>query len=185
MTPTDAERRLRVAAELHDLVAHRVSAIGVQAAAAQLPTAGDAADAILMLQREAMAELGHLRRLLAPPGPPALTPAPTLASVHDLARRLSEQQVELEVHGLGGVVVPAGIALCGYRCLEVLGDAVVQAGGGRLVVRIEPVSTGLRASCTFAGTPDDRAMAAWLRACGGSMQRADATTMILAFPFPR
>lgn len=185
MTPSDAQRRLRVAAELHNLVAHRVSAIGVQAAAARLPTAGDAADAILALQREAMSELGQLRRLLAPPGPPALAPAPTLASVHDLARRLSVHGVELEVHGLGSVVVPAGVALCGYRCLEVLGEAVVQAGATRLDVRIAPLSTGLRASCTFAGTPDDRAIAAWLRACGGSMHRSGATTMILDLPFQR
>lgn len=180
---SEADRRLRVAAELHDLVAHRVSAIGVQAAAAQLSTARDTAPAILSLQREAMAELGRMRRLLATPGPARLAPAPTLASVGELVDRLAAGGVELTVVGLDDLAVPAGVALCGYRCLELLGDAALAAGAPQLRIVVEQRSTGLRASCSFAGTPDDRAMAAWLRACGGSVARPDPATLILDLPF--
>ena len=84
---------MRIAQELHDVVAHNVSLIVVQAQALGA-TAGDervteATDGIADLGREAMAEMHRTLKLLrgGADGDPALAPQPGLGELDDLLER--------------------------------------------------------------------------------------------------
>ena len=74
--------RTRIARELHDVIAHSVSLMGVQAGAAervieQDPTlAREALRSIQATARESVGELGHLLSFLRADGPATLTPQP-------------------------------------------------------------------------------------------------------------
>ena len=65
--PEDAAERMRLVGELHDVVAHRVSAMVVQAAAARqtLDDPERAREAILAVEETGRQALVELRRLLA------------------------------------------------------------------------------------------------------------------------
>lgn len=80
-----AEERARIARELHDVVAHHLSLIGVQAGAAR-STLGRSADGtrealsgIEKSSRDAVHEMRHLLDALGSPGDTPLAPAPGLA----------------------------------------------------------------------------------------------------------
>lgn len=86
-----AEERARVARELHDVVAHSVSLIAVQAGAAEELMGRDdarAREALHAVQETARGALGEMRRLLSvlrtDDEAPGLTPQPGLAAVTDL-----------------------------------------------------------------------------------------------------
>ena len=79
--------RTRIARELHDVVAHQLSAIAVQAGAARIAGSGGTDRPVLAtverLAREALSELNHLLGALRrePAGDPDRPPAPTLAEL--------------------------------------------------------------------------------------------------------
>ena len=81
--------RTRIARELHDVVAHQLSAIAVQAGAARMAGTnrpGEVLATIEQLSREAIAELNHLLGALRrePDADPARVPAPSLAELDEL-----------------------------------------------------------------------------------------------------
>ena len=84
-----ADERLRIARELHDVVAHSISAITVQAGYARLTLERDSArtvEALEAIESTGRHTLDELRTLLgvlrtAPPLVPSLRPAPTLADL--------------------------------------------------------------------------------------------------------
>src|SRR4051794_15121001 len=113
-----ARERERIAAELHDVVAHGVSAMVIQAAAARriITTGGDpdlGPDAIAEVEASGRAALDELRRLLGVlrrgDEALALAPQPSLARVDRLVARMRDEglPVELEVDGRPGGL-PAG-----------------------------------------------------------------------------
>jgi signal transduction histidine kinase len=115
--------RTRIARELHDVVAHQLSAIAVQAGAARLarPAPDPVIGAIERLSREALAELNHLLGALRrePDDDPARPPAPGLA---DLDRLVSEAgtagaPVRLAVTGTARPL-PPGAELAVYRIVQ-------------------------------------------------------------------
>jgi signal transduction histidine kinase len=91
------EERVRIARELHDVVAHHVSVMGVQAGAArrvmakQPGRAGEALSSIEVSSREAVVELqrllGFLRRPGRPDQPDELAPQPDLAQLPELVTK--------------------------------------------------------------------------------------------------
>ena len=132
--------RTRIARELHDVVAHQLSAIAVQAGAARMasaagsgPVAGPATGTVTsspastvvgtveQLAREALAELNHLLGALRrePDASAAHPPAPTLAELDGLvaASRAAGTLVDLRVEGRARPL-PAGVELSVYRIVQ-------------------------------------------------------------------
>ena len=123
-----AEERTRIARELHDVVAHHVSLIGVQAGAARLtlPTgaASDTARASLTaIETSSRAAVNEMRRLLgvlrADGSGAEVAPAPGLARLDDLVDEFRaagidvRSSVEADVAGLDPT-----LDVCCYRVVE-------------------------------------------------------------------
>jgi signal transduction histidine kinase len=143
-----AMERARIARELHDVVAHHVSVMVIQAGAAQatLPPGADTTaqslEAVRQTGREAMAEMRRLLGLLRSDGPlenapvqggansgqagatadvsadPARSPQPGLADLESLADRTREAGLIVDLEVLHPARVPAGVDLSAYRIVQ-------------------------------------------------------------------
>ncbi|WTW93566.1 sensor histidine kinase [Streptomycetaceae bacterium NBC_01309] len=147
--------RARIARELHDVVAHHISMIAVQAENARLTTAGlppDGAKRFLAIGDTARAALTEMRRLLGvlredAGESPGRRPQPALQQLVDLvddARDASGGATRLIVHGR---VVPLdpGIELTAYRIVqEALTNARRHARGAAVDVELRYTQTGIR-----------------------------------------
>jgi signal transduction histidine kinase len=139
------EERTRIAGELHDVVAHALSAMVVQASGARRLAERDparAADAFRAVEtsgREALMEIrGLLGVLRREDDELALAPQPSLRHVSSLLRRVEAAglPVELAVEGEQRDL-PLGLDLTAYRVLqEALGSALEEGGAGRARVRL-------------------------------------------------
>ena len=120
------DERARIARELHDVVAHSVSTIVVQAQAgeAMVDHGSDRArEAFVSIASSGRQALGELRRMLGllrdPELDPALDPQPGLTHVQTLVEQMRavglpvDLTVEGEPHPL-----PAGVDLCAYRIVQ-------------------------------------------------------------------
>jgi len=138
------EERLRLARELHDVVAHAMSVIAVQSgvgahvANTQPQEAAKALAAIEATSRAALEELrrllGVLRRDSEPQGD--LTPVPGLADLDSLLAEVAKAglAVRLRVEGTPSQL-PAGVDLSAYRIVqEALTNVVKHAGPARAQV---------------------------------------------------
>ncbi|MEU5566212.1 sensor histidine kinase [Micromonospora musae] len=141
-----ADERRRIARELHDVVAHHVSVMGVLATGARrvLRRDPDAADEVIgTIEETGRATLRELRRLLdvlrTEAEPDAdLAPQPGLAGIETLTEQVREAglPVTLRVDG-DPVVVEEGVALAIYRIVqEALTNALKHAGAATAEVRI-------------------------------------------------
>jgi signal transduction histidine kinase len=132
-----SEERRRIARELHDVVAHSVSVMVVQAGGARRILDRDparAADAAGHIEETGRAALVEMRRLLGMLGSGesiARAPQPTLSELDSLVRRSREAGLPVELTVLGEPrSLPAGIDLAAYRVLqEGLTNALRHAGG--------------------------------------------------------
>jgi len=139
-----AEERLRLARELHDVVAHAMSVIAVQSGvgahvADSRPE--EAAKALAAIEATSRAALEELRRLLGilrqedePPGD--LAPVPGLADLDGLLAEVAKAglAVKLRVNGTRPPL-PAGVDLSAYRIVqEALTNVVKHAGPARAQV---------------------------------------------------
>jgi signal transduction histidine kinase len=147
------EERARIARELHDVVAHRVSLMTVQAGAAKTVAADDpegasrAMHAVEKAGREALDELRHLLGVLRPEAEAeALGPQPGLADVPLLVERsrAAGLHVTLRMDG-AGVGLPARVDLSAYRIVqEALTNALKHAGpAARTEVRVHTDERGV------------------------------------------
>jgi signal transduction histidine kinase len=133
-----AEERRRIAREMHDVVAHSVSVMVVQAGGARRIIARDpdrAAEAAAQIEYTGRAALVEMRRLLgllhAGEGEAgALAPQPSLAELDALVERSRAAGLPVEVRVLGDRrPLPAGIDLAAYRIVqEALTNALKHAG---------------------------------------------------------
>ena len=121
-----AEERRRVARELHDVVAHGVSVMVVQAGAARQVMASspekaeEAIRAVESTGREAMSELRSLLDLLGSEGEGAgLEPQPGIAQLPNLVDRVRQAGLPatLEVEG-DGRAIPGGGEVAVYRIVK-------------------------------------------------------------------
>jgi signal transduction histidine kinase len=140
------EERLRLARELHDVVAHAVSVIAVQSgvgahvADSRPGEVGKALAAIEATSRAALTELRRLLGVLRQDGEPqaSLTPAPGLANLEGLLAEVAEAglAVRLRVEGAPSPL-PAGVDLSAYRIVqEALTNVVKHAGPAHAQVTI-------------------------------------------------
>jgi len=138
-----AAERVRIARELHDVVAHGVSLMVVQAQAlgALEGTARDAAGTrIAAIGREALTEMHRMLGVLRPQADedPELAPAPGIHDVPLLVERArgAGLEVALEVSGRPRAL-PAGVDLSAYRIVqEALTNVVKHARALRAEVRV-------------------------------------------------
>jgi signal transduction histidine kinase len=149
------EERLRIARELHDVVAHSMSIIAVQSGVgvhvldSQPEEARKALAAVEATSRQALVEmrrlLGVLRQEAEPRG--SLAPAPGLAEVEALAAEVARAGVRVEVRIEGTPCeLPAGLDLSAYRIVqEALTNVVRHAGPAtaRVAVRYSPGQVAL------------------------------------------
>lgn len=147
----DADRavqaeRARIARELHDVVAHRVSLMTVQAGAAKTVALDDpqaalqAMEAVEHAGRQALDELRHLLGVLRPTGDEgSLVPQPGLADVPRLVDqfRAAGLDVSLQMADLPRGL-PTRVDLSGYRIVqESLTNVLKHAGSkARTEVRV-------------------------------------------------
>ncbi|MET1059568.1 MAG: histidine kinase [Nocardioides sp.] len=137
-----AEQRERIARDVHDVVAHSVSLMVVQAEAgeAQLPTDDASAECLRAIQRVGRSTLTELRGLLSALGDDAgaTTPSPRLRDADLLVSELAAAglAVDLSVDGDAGRL-PAGVDLAAYRILqEALTNSLRHAGAATVRARV-------------------------------------------------
>jgi len=144
-----ALERGRIARELHDVVAHNVSVVAVQAAAAerlvddQPEAAKGARRNVAQVGRDALAEMRRVVEVLREDEPAvALDPQPGIAELRALIGRMEDAGlvVELSIQGEERAV-PASAALSVYRIVqEALTNTLRHAGPARarVIVRYLP-----------------------------------------------
>jgi signal transduction histidine kinase len=141
-----SEERGRIARELHDIVAHNVSVIVMQAGAERLarPQAPAATretlESIERSGREALVEMHRLLGVLREPEQEgvAMAPQPGLAELDRLAEHVrgAGLPVEVEVEG-EPLALPPGVDVSAYRIVqEALTNALRHAGPARARVRV-------------------------------------------------
>ena len=140
------EERLRLARELHDVVAHAMSVIAVQSgvgahvANSRPGEVGKALAAIEVTSRAALTELRRLLGVLRQDGDPqaSLAPVPGLANLDVLLAEVAEAglAVRLQVEG-APAPLPAGLDLSAYRIVqEALTNVIKHAGPAHAQVTI-------------------------------------------------
>ncbi|MGH8893491.1 MAG: sensor histidine kinase [Actinomycetes bacterium] len=144
----EAERQ-RIARELHDVVAHRVSLMVVQAQAAEAVLDGDrqrARTAMLAVETAGRAALVELRILLgmlhrdpAAPTERRTDPQPGLADVSDLVRDAADAGLPITLHmSSEPTAVPAMVGAAAYRVVqESITNVVKHAGGAETEVAVD------------------------------------------------
>jgi signal transduction histidine kinase len=137
----EAERN-RIARELHDVVAHNISVIAVQAGAARIASKdrpGQAAETLGLIERTARSTLAEVRTVLgilrrADHERPGRGPQPMLAQLDALVTRAREAGLHLEVRVQGKLDgLPAMVDLAAYRIVqEALTNVMKHAPGARV-----------------------------------------------------
>jgi signal transduction histidine kinase len=148
------EERTRIARELHDVVAHRVSVMTVQAGAAKAVAAQDpegalqAMGAVEEAGRQALDELRHLLGVLRPEADlDGLAPQPGLADLPRLVEQIREAGLDVSLATDGvPAELPARVDLFAYRIVqEALTNVLKHAGpGARTEVRLATSRCGKR-----------------------------------------
>ena len=153
------EERARIARELHDLVAHNVSMMVVQAGAerrvlgADGGATGEVLHTIEGIGRGALTEMRRLVGMLRSDRDEPLAPQPGLANVAQLVAqvRAAGLPVELAIEGEPRAL-PEGIELSAYRIVqEALTNALKHAGQARARVRIHYGADSLELEITDDG----------------------------------
>ncbi|MGW1988554.1 sensor histidine kinase [Embleya sp. NPDC001921] len=165
LTATERERsalleeRARIARELHDVVAHHMSVIAIQAEAARYRVADpppELVQSFVTIRANAVDALGELRRVLGllrtgqegegeldGQGRPA--PQPSLDRLSELIDNVRAAGMTVE-HVTVGVPrpLPQGVDLSAYRIgQEALSNALRHAPGARVKVEVAYVPTGI------------------------------------------
>jgi signal transduction histidine kinase len=152
--------RARIARELHDIVAHHLSVVVLQAAGAR--ASGQASDRTLeKIEHSGRQALTEMRRLLGilrePDEEPALAPQPGLGELPALAEsvRAAGLPVRLVVDGDGAALpaaLPAAVDVSAYRIVqEALTNVLKHAGSAHAEVSIGYVDNSVTIEVTDDG----------------------------------
>jgi signal transduction histidine kinase len=137
------EERARIARELHDVIAHNVSMMVVQAGAERRVVAEesgthDVLETIEQIGRSALTEMRRLVGMLREDTADPLAPQPGLVDLPTLVTQVRDAglPVELQVDG-SPRELPAGIELSAYRIVqEALTNALRHAGDAHAAVHV-------------------------------------------------
>ncbi|MFJ3173082.1 sensor histidine kinase [Streptomyces roseus] len=146
------EERTTIARELHDVVAHHMSVVAIQAEAAPYRVKNPPPEleaAFATIRENAVAALTELRRVLGVvrsadyEAPDA--PQPTLASLDGLLANVREAGLSVEKTVTGAVrELPPGVELSAYRIIqEALSNSLRHAPGAAASVEVSYVLGGL------------------------------------------
>ncbi|MFD3661320.1 sensor histidine kinase [Streptomyces sp. NPDC058659] len=149
---TVLEERTTIARELHDVVAHHMSVVAIQAEAAPYRVENpppELEQAFLTIRENAVAALTELRRILGVvraedyEAPDA--PQPTLGDLDSLVRNVTEAGLVVEKTVTGAVrELPQGVELSAYRIVqEALSNVLRHAPGAAAKVEVSYVLGGL------------------------------------------
>ena len=183
-----SEERLRIARELHDVVAHSMSLIAVKSGVANHVARSrpeETAEALRVIEDTSKQSLAEMRRLLGvlrsdDTQKDELAPAPGLGGLPQLVQRAVDAGVCVALHLRVDPDVPAGVSLSGYRIVqEALTNVIRHAGPARCEVtvtardgevRIEVVDDGPGGRFPPAGQDSGHGLAGMREralACGG------------------
>jgi signal transduction histidine kinase len=134
-----ATERARIARELHDVVAHEMTVMTLQAEGARR-LAADAdpriEEALTTISEAGRSGLNEMQRMIGvlradAGGNQGLTPAPSLTDLPALARQVRESGMPVRLVITGDAAVPAGVELNAFRIIqEGLTNALKYAGPG-------------------------------------------------------
>lgn len=178
-----ADERRRIARELHDVVAHAVSVVVVQASAGRRvvardpDAAGRALAAIEGTGRDALGELRHLVGVLREDDTPGdeRSPQPTLDTLPELVGRLREVGIPVTLRDHGDArPVPPGVAVSAYRIAQEALTNVLKHAGPVEEVLVEVVRHPDRLSVAVEDDGDGAATGAGAEGSGllGMRERA-------------
>ncbi|UUU21882.1 sensor histidine kinase [Streptomyces sp. DSM 40750] len=159
------DERMSIARELHDVVAHHVSAISVQTGLAGYvftsdpKTAREALGTIAGSAHEAMAEMRRMLVVLregterAQEGTGDPTATPGLGRLEQLARRVTAAGVPVDVRITGApFALPPGVDLCVYRVIqEALTNVMKHAPAANASVTVHYDEAAVRVRVTDDG----------------------------------
>ncbi|WP_441245615.1 sensor histidine kinase [Kitasatospora sp. McL0602] len=163
-----AEERSRIAREMHDILAHAVSLMVIQAEAGPVVVRSDperairAFDTIADSGRDAMVQLRRVLGVLKEDGAgPVLAPQPKLAELAAVVERVRGAgiAVRLELPGPalpGQRTMPPDVETAAYRIVqEALTNTVKHSGAGRAVVRLALTGDALEVAVSDDGRGSD------------------------------
>ncbi len=160
------EERVRIARELHDVVAHHVSMMGVQAGAARVvidrdrAKAKEALSAIEESSRQAVAELHRLLFFLRQVGDrDDLAPQPGLDQLPALAATLRDSHLAVEVRIEGETrPLPSTVDVSAYRIVqEALTNTLKHSAASRADVHVRYWPDEVEVEIVDDGRPDGAA----------------------------
>jgi signal transduction histidine kinase len=157
--------RLRIARDVHDIVAHSIGVIAIQAGAGRRvfdASPGEARDALAAIEATSRETLSGLRRMVtglrradpeSGPGQAPMDPAPGLAGLERLAATTLDAGVQVEVDWHGSrEPLPADIDLSAFRIIqEAVTNVVRHAGADRCQVAINRQDGELSIEVTDSG----------------------------------
>ncbi|MFG2820218.1 sensor histidine kinase [Kitasatospora sp. NPDC048365] len=158
------EERARIARELHDVVAHHMSVIAVQADSAPYRITGlpaGAAEEFAAIAAAARGSLGEMRRLLgvlrSEEAEADKAPQPGLADLPRLVETVGQAGVRAELTLAGETAaldLPEAVTLSAYRIVqEALANVVRHAPGSAVAVEVSPTDRALRVSVVNGPAP--------------------------------
>ena len=164
-TQTALAERLRIARELHDIVAHSIGIIAIQAGAGRRvfdARPDQARDALAAIEATSRETLSGLRRMVTglrhaepepTPGQPLRDPAPGLADIERLAAATRDAGAQVDVDWRGSrEPLPADIDLAAYRIVqEALTNVVRHASTDQCQVSIDQQDRQLSIEITDSG----------------------------------
>ncbi len=157
--------RLRIARELHDIVAHSIGIIAIQAGAGRRvfdARPAEARDALAAIEATSRETLSGLRRMVTGlrrdeqgpgPGRAPLGPAPGLADIEPLAAMTLDAGVKVNVDWRGSrEPLPADIDLSAFRIIqEAVTNVVRHSGTSQCLVSIDQQDGQLSIEVTDSG----------------------------------
>lgn len=165
----ELEERNRIARELHDVVAHSMSVISVQAATARYRNPGIGQEAqgefeeIARSSRQALGEMRMLLGILRGEDEVPTGPTPGLEEIGALVESTRAAGVQISLHRDDSVEVSSAVGLAAYRMVqEALSNALRHAPGSSVEVSIgvEAEEAGLRLLVVNTAPPTPNAVAA-------------------------